>query len=123
MATGAVTNDRKIVVALEVFDDQHAPVLLEAIMDTGFNGSLTLSNDVLSSLKATEAGTHRVELGDGAIVEMDVYFVDVNCFGTEREVQVIESDSEPLLGMSLLWGSRVCFDAVDGGDVSIQTLN
>lgn len=123
MANGTVTSDRKILIPVEVFDDQHSLVLLKTIVDTGFNGSLTLSHEILNSLNATEAGSHIVELGDGNIVEMESYFVQVNCFGTEREVQVIESESEPLLGMSLLWGNRVCFDAVDGGEVTIQSLN
>lgn len=123
MATGTVTSDRKIVIPVEMLDNQHTPVILEAIVDTGFNGSLTLSHEVLNSLKATEAGSHIVELGDGSIVEMESYFVHVNCFGTEREVQVIESESEPLLGMSLIWGNRVCFNAVESGEVTIQPLN
>jgi hypothetical protein len=35
---------------------------------------------------------------------------------------VLRSDSEPLLGMALLWGSRVTLDAIEQGEVSIREL-
>ena len=37
-------------------------------------------------------------------------------------VLVLESDSVPLLGMTLLWGSRVTLDASTGGEVAIEEL-
>jgi hypothetical protein len=42
--------------------------------------------------------------------------------GQDRNVMVLEANGGPLLGMSLLYGSRVTLDVVDGGPVTIQTL-
>ena len=51
---------------------------------------------------------------------MDVYFVKVKWHDEAREVLALQAEATPLVGMSLLWGSRVDFDAQDGGAVTID---
>ncbi|HUG18652.1 MAG TPA: clan AA aspartic protease [Planctomycetaceae bacterium] len=122
MESGLVTAFRTIVVPVEVLDDQHNSLFIDAMIDTGFNGNLTLPVDVLNSLGAKLFGTRLVELADGSLVQLDSYLIVVKWFGNEGEVLAIESESEPLLGMSMLWGSRVSFDAVDGGALTIEEI-
>ena len=43
--------------------------------------------------------------------------------GEEREVTALESDAGPLVGMSLLYGSRVILDVINDGDVSMNALH
>ncbi len=122
MITGTVTDDREIVIQLQALAADQSLVSFEAVVDTGFNGFLTLPIDVLNTLEASAAGTRRAELGDGNLVEMDVYFVKVKWRDEERELLALQADTTPLVGMSLLWGSRVVFDAQDGGAVRIDTI-
>lgn len=122
MITGTVTDARVIVIQLEVIATDQPPVSIEAVVDTGFNGFLTLPTDALNTLRASSVGTRRAELGNGNIVEMDVYLVKVKWRDEEREVLALQADATPLVGMSLLWGSRVVFDAHDGGAVTIDTI-
>ena len=122
MITGAVTENREIVIPLDVIGPDQSSVSLEAVVDTGFNGFLTLPIDILNSLKALSAGTRRAELGDGNLVEMDVYLVTAKWQDESHEVLALRADATPLVGMSLLWGSRVKFDAKDGGSVTIDRL-
>lgn len=122
MITGTVTGDREIVVQLEALTVNQSATPFEAVVDTGFNGFLTLPTDTLHKLGASSAGTRRAELGDGNLVEMDVYFVKVKWRDEEREVLALQADATPLVGMSLLWGSRVAFDAHDGGAVTIDRI-
>ena len=35
---------------------------------------------------------------------------------------MLESGSAPLLGMTLLWGSRIVVDALDNGEVTIEQV-
>ena len=42
--------------------------------------------------------------------------------GRPSDVLVLNSDSAPLLGMALLWGSRVTVDALTDGQVTIEDL-
>ena len=42
--------------------------------------------------------------------------------GSRRDALVLKSDSTQLLGMALIWGSRVTLDAMTGGNVTIEAL-
>lgn len=123
MTTGTVTTDREIVIELAAVAADQSPVNLKAVVDTGFNGYLTLSSETLDHLNSAPAGTRRAELGDGNIVEMEVHLVSVLWNGIVREILALQAESTPLIGMSLLWGSQVRFDAREGGGVSIDDLS
>ena len=122
MLTGTVTDNREIVIQLEVIGADHETQPVQAIIDSGFNGFLTLPTGALIAVGASSAGTRRAELGDGNTVAMDVYFVKVRWHNEEREILALQADAAPLVGMSLLWGSRVVFDAQDGGAVTIGPI-
>lgn len=122
MIQGTVSSDREIVIRLEVLAGSQSPISIQAIVDTGFNGSLTLPVGVLNTLGASAAGIRRAELGDGNLVELDAYFVTVKWRDEDRQVLALQAEAMPLVGMSLLWGSRVRFDAQDGGPVTIDAI-
>ncbi|MGM0490562.1 MAG: clan AA aspartic protease [Planctomycetota bacterium] len=122
MIQGTVSSDREIVIRLEALAGSQSPISIQAIVDTGFNGSLTLPVGVLNTLGASAAGTRRAELGDGNLVELDAYFVTVKWRDEDRQVLALQAEAMPLVGMSLLWGSRVRFDAQDGGPVTIDAI-
>ena len=122
MITGTITDDREIVIQLEALAADQSPISIQVVVDSGFNGFLTLPIDVVNTLGASAAGTRRAELGDGNVVELDVYFVRVKWRGEVREVLALQAETTPLVGMSLLWGSRVQFDAQKGGAVAIDAI-
>jgi clan AA aspartic protease len=122
MITGTVTADREIVIQLDALSTNQSVVPIPAVVDTGFNGFLTLPTDIIESLGASIAGTRRAELGDGNIIELDIYSVTVQWHGEHREVLALQAGSTPLIGMSMLWGSRVQFNAQDAGAVEIDAV-
>ena len=122
MIAGTVTADREIVIPMEAVSADRSSISFEAVVDTGFNGFLTLPVGLLNTLGASAAGTRRAELGDGNLVEMDVYCVNIRWRDEEREVLALSADAMPVAGMSLLWGSRVSFDAQEGGTITIQAI-
>lgn len=122
MSNGTVKSDRTIVIPLSLRDKAGDLVFVDAVVDTGFDGELTLPNRLLDSLQAEELNVLRVELADGSFVRLKSYEVEVEWMEETRNIMVLEADSVPLLGMSLLWNSRVTFDAVDGGAVSVVPL-
>jgi len=123
MINGTVTGNREIIIQLGLLATNQSPVSIQAVVDTGFNGYLTLPLNVLNALGASAAGTRRAELGDGNLVELDVYVVRVKWHDEDRDVLSLQAEATPLVGMSLLWGSRVGFDAQDGGEVSIDAIS
>ena len=42
--------------------------------------------------------------------------------GRASRVLILQSETTPLLGMSLLWGSRVMIDVLAGGAVEVEEL-
>lgn len=122
MIRGTVTGDREIVIQLELAGTNRRSTTMPAVVDTGFNGFLTLPMSVLSLLGASLVGTRRAELGDGNLVELDVYVVSARWENIDRDVLALQADSVPLVGMSMLWGSKVTFDAEVGGSIEIDPI-
>ncbi len=123
MIIGKVTANREAVIELEIIGSNQKRENVETVIDTGFNGYLTLSSDLINYLKLQLAGSRHVTLGDGNVVVLDMYLAKVLWHGQEREVLILEAEGGPLVGMSLLYGSRVMLEVVDNGDVTIAPLS
>ena len=52
----------------------------------------------------------------------DLYASNVIWDRQYREVDVAESETEPLIGMALLYGYRLQIDTIEGGLVKIEML-
>jgi clan AA aspartic protease len=120
MMTGTVTAVREIELDLEILVGQ-TPVALKAVLDTGFNGHLTLPPAILAAVGAVLLGTRTAALADGNSVNLKTYLVTVRWHGGDRQVMALEADATPLVGMSMFWGDRVTFVAQTGGAVEIET--
>ena len=123
MIIGKVIANREAVIELEIIGSNQKRENVETVIDTGFNGYLTLSSDLINYLKLQLAGSRHVTLGDGNVVVLDMYLAKVLWHGQEREVLILEAEGGPLVGMSLLYGSRVMLEVVDNGDVTIAPLS
>jgi clan AA aspartic protease len=121
MMTGTVTAAREIELELEILTAQ-TPVALKAVLDTGFNGHLTLPAAILAAIGAPRVGTRKAALADGTSVDLKTYVVTVQWHGGNRQVLALEADATPLVGMSMLWGARVTFVAQTGGSVTIDPI-
>ena len=122
MITGQVTANREAVIELEIGSSNKQIEKVEAVIDTGFNGYLTLPSDLVNRLNLQLAGNRRATLGDGNTVVLDVYLAKVTWHGQEREVLVLQAEGGPLVGMSLLYGNRVILTVVNGGDVTVDPV-
>jgi clan AA aspartic protease len=120
---GRVTADaREAVIALEVLGAHGDRAEIEAVIDTGFTGFLTLPADLVRSLSLPLRGSRDVVLADGSVVGLDVYRGRVVWHDQALPVAVLESEGGPLVGMALLRGSELRLRAVDGDDVLIEEL-
>ncbi len=122
MILGRVTADQEATIPLAIAGPNRPWQQTEAVIDTGFNGFLTLPPALVHSRRLPLVGNRRAALGDGSVVVLDVYFAAVLWHDQEREVLVLQADSAPLVGMSLLSGNRVTLNVVDDGDVFIDEL-
>ena len=122
MINGKITTHREAIIGLEVIGSNQKREKVEAVIDTGFNGYLTLPNNLINSLNLQQAGSRRVTLGDGNIVVLEMYFAKVLWHGQEREILGLQADGGTLIGMSLLYGSRLVLEVIDNGNVTIDSL-
>ena len=103
-------------------DGEGRPWSVEVVLDTGFTGYLTLPPESIRQLGLPSVGQRTFELANGELFEFQVYLGSVSWHGRPSDVLVLQSDSVPLLGMTLLWGSRVTMDALNDGEVTIEEL-
>ena len=120
MITGSVSQDLEALIAVDVEDGNGASHSLEVVVDTGFTGYLVLPQAVISRLGLRFSGRRSVILASGEQSTVDAYAGIVSWHGRRRNVIVLESSSESLIGMSLLSGSRVTLDVRADGSVLIE---
>jgi predicted aspartyl protease len=61
-------------------------------------------------------------LGDGSQVLASVYSGTVTWDGQSTHIEIDEAETDPLVGMSLLYGWELRIQVVDGGSVTVETL-
>lgn len=123
MITGTVSADREAIIRLEVLSPDKESRAVEAVVDTGFTGFLTLPSYTVAALKLPLVGNRRTTLGDGSQVVLDLYLARVLWHeAQEHEVLVLQAEGGPLVGMALLYGNQVVLNVVDGGEIIIDIL-
>ncbi|MCY4568481.1 MAG: hypothetical protein OXD49_09275 [Candidatus Poribacteria bacterium] len=121
MITGKIRAERAAIIEMEVIGlNQRAKI--EAILDTGFTSHLTLPGFLIDHLKLPRIGTRRTIIAHGRAVFLNLYLAKVIWHGRERNIEVLQTDKQPLVGMALLRGSRLTLDVVPDGDVTITAL-
>ena len=120
MIRGSVSQDLEALITVDVEDGNGTSHPLEVILDTGFTGYLVLPQDVIRQLRQAYSGRRSVILASGEQSAVDAYAAIVSWHGRRRDVIVLESSGESLLGMSLLSGSRVTLNVQASGSVLIE---
>ena len=121
MITGKIVDNQEAIIELEFTGINHTQKV-EAIIDTGFTGVLTLPGNLIDRLGLPRIGELPITLGDGNETDVGLYLGIVSWHGEERIVQVLRTDGKPLVGMSLLYGSRLTLDVVTDGSVTIESV-
>ena len=120
MIEGRVNVAREAVVPLSPHNPEARTVEVEAVIDTGFTGFLTLPPVLVTDLALPFVTSGWATLGDGSQIQFDTYRVTLLWEGQPREVLVDEADTAPLLGMALLHRHTLFIEVESGGRVVIQ---
>jgi clan AA aspartic protease len=117
-----VADGSEAVLSLRVFDPGRGgrQADVQAVIDTGFTGHITLPARVVRSLALPELGSEELVLADGSTEIAYVHRAIVEWHGRSRTVPALAIGGDPLIGMALLAGSRLEMDAVPGGEVVIE---
>ena len=102
MIEGVVNAAYEPVVLLAVQGPSGQASEIEAIIDTGFNGFLTVTPALAAELELPLEGTSRATLANGSEVTFDIYDVAVLWDGQLKYVLADAADTTPLVGMRML---------------------
>jgi len=122
MMYGVVNLRREATLSLVVSNANKQQQVIDTVIDTGFTGFLSLPSAIIAALDLPWSASDIVTLGDGSETLFDLYIATVIWDGQYREIYIAESETEPLLGMSLLYGYRLQVDTIEGGSVKIEPL-
>ena len=104
MLQGRVTHHGEPVVPIQLFFRKH-PTQFPAVVDTGFNGYLSVPKRLLIQVGWQAIGTEKFEIATGAIVEQAIYLGEAIFDGKRGPVYTVATDAEDILiGTKLLRG-------------------
>ena len=120
MIEGAVNEAYEAVVALSLQGPEGQSQEIEAVLDTGYSGFLTLPNALVTELGLPFAYVGRALLANDDEVTFDVHDVTVLWDGQPRRIRTDATGSTPLVGMLLLDGHNLNIEVERGGRVVIE---
>jgi clan AA aspartic protease len=121
MRTGVVRG-REARIRLQVRGPRRQAQEIEAVIDTGYTGLLTLPPTVIAALGLPWQCYRRGVLADGSVRLFNVFEGIVMWHRRARHVLVDEADAAPLVGMGLLSGCEMRMQVRPGGKITIRPL-
>ena len=122
MIIGKVNAQREAVIPLTVRGYQGAQETVQAIVDTGFDGWLSLPPEMIRNLKLPWMRRGSAQLADGSETVYDSYAGEVTWHRRQRHIPIDEVNAIPLVGMALLDGYKLTVEVTAGGKVTITEL-
>ena len=121
--TGVVNDQLEATLRLVVVGANGQPSReVSAVIDTGYNGAITLPPSAVSALALPRGASREVTLGDASRKVFDYYTASVIWDGQARKVRVLCVEGTPLIGTALLRGYKLESDFVAGGPVVLTAL-
>ncbi len=122
MIKGVVNDAYEAVVRLTVRGPSGQSQEIEAVIDTGYNGFLTLPPALVTELGLVYRDRSRATLADGSEAFFDMYDVAVLWDSRLRSTRASSADATPLIGMRLLDRYDLSIQVRIGGRVVIQSF-
>ena len=120
MIEGVVNDAYEAVVALSLQGPAGQAQDIEAVIDTGYSGFLTLPTALVVELGLPFAYVGRALLANDDEVTFDVHDVTVLWDGQPRHIRADATGSTPLVGMLLLDKHNLNIEVESGGRVVIE---
>jgi clan AA aspartic protease len=122
MMTGIVTAQRNAIPPLTLFDTNSHEHAFDSVVDTGYNGTLTLPPSVISTLGLRWQRAGSAILADGRVSKFNVYRGSVLWDGQPITIRIDELDADSLVGMSLMYGYELVLPVLDGAIFTIRPI-
>ena len=120
MIEGVVNAAYEAVIPLTVQGPAGQTQDIEAVVDTGFTGFLSLPPGVVGELGLPFINASQATLADGSVATLNVYRAMVLWDGEPRYIRAYAADAVPLAGMRMLDSHDLSIQVRAGGRVLIQ---
>lgn len=122
MIKGHVNSRLEAVLTLTLIGPTERSLQIEAVIDTGYSGSLTLPPSLVAELNLPYVGKSGAVLADDTPVGFPVHDCTVLWDGQPRHIAADALGSAPLIGMALLDEHDLTMCVLDGGPVLVQAI-
>ena len=122
MIEGTVNADYEAVITLLLWGQAGREREIEVVIDTGYNGFLTLPPTLVAELALPLAGPSQATLANGEVENFNVHDVTVLWDGMPRDIEADAMGVFPLAGMLLLDGYNLNIAVESAGPVVIRPL-
>lgn len=120
--TGRVNARSEPILSLTVHGPTGVSRRVDALVDTGFGGQLTLPPSLIRVLALPWFNRDYAVLADGTIAWFELYLAVIDWEGGNRQISVQSVDAQPLIGTDLLLNHDLTIRMVDGGPVTIAAI-
>ena len=86
---------------------RNRPAKLIAVIDTGFNGYLSVPRRLLVGSKWLAIGTEKFEIATGALVEQEIYLGEIVFDGRHSPVYAVSTEAQDILIRTKLLQSKI----------------
>lgn len=98
------------------------PLNIEFIVDTGFDGDLSLPSSLISQIDAAASEFRLIQAVGERARQAQAFELLLDWFDEEHITEVIILENAPLLGVGLMEGSLLQAEMQTGGEVSLEPL-
>jgi hypothetical protein len=95
---------------------------IKCVVDTGFEGFLTLPPAAIDKLGLTYITRINANLADNSNVSTDVYLATILWNGIERDIPILAMGRRSLIGTALLQDYHLSIDFYEGGTVLVDAI-
>jgi clan AA aspartic protease len=95
---------------------------LDFVIDTGFNGYLTLPPQAVNAMNLPPRANTPATLADGSQVLFSIHLATIVWDNVEKIVPILASGNKPLLGTAMMRGYHLEIDFEDNGLVTLEKI-
>ena len=122
MIHGHISQDLDLIVPVYVLDQNGYAYRLEAAIDTGFTGELSLPSHWIKRLGLVPDDPTDFTMANNATESFDTYYGYMLWHGSRIEVQIIAAEGTPLIGVGLLQDNLLTAAIAYNGAITISPL-
>lgn len=121
MIQGSVVGNQARV-NLTICPPGQSEIQIECVVDTGFEGTLTLPPEAVAALNLPYITRIKANLADDSNVMTRVHLATIVWYGVRREVVVLAMGRRPLIGTALMENYHLSIDFYESGSVVIDEI-